>query len=207
MKRSSLAALLAVTALASGGCRGTIFAEPPKHLFDDMDWQNKFLPQAQDDFFADHRAMRPLIDGTVARGELRDDLAFYQGVDAATGKPLVVPPMPVTQAMIRRGQERFNIFCAPCHDKSGSGHGIVVQRGFHIPVDLSSDHTRALPDGEVFQTITRGVRNMPAYGNQIPEADRWAIVTWVRVLERSQHAALADVPADKQTQIEPEGAK
>lgn len=202
MKRALTASLLALVAVSGGGCRGQVFTTPPRQLWDDMDWQSKFLPQSQNDFFADHRAMRPLVEGTVAQGELRDDVAFYQGKDPQTGKFLTVPPMPVTEGLIRRGQERFNIFCAPCHDKSGSGHGIVVQRGFHIPVNLASDHTRGLPDGEIFGIIGNGVRNMPAYGTQVPEADRWAILTWVRVLQRSQHAALADVPADKQGQIE-----
>jgi mono/diheme cytochrome c family protein len=205
--RSILAVAAVAAALSSSGCRDTIFTTAPRQLWDDMDWQNKFLPQQQNDFFADHRAMRPILDGTVAQGELRDDVAFYQGTDPATGKPLVVPPFPVTEAVLRRGQERFNIYCTPCHDKAGSGHGIVVQRGFHIPVDLAGDRVRGLTDGEIFQAISRGVRNMPAYGIQIPERDRWSIVTWVRVLGRSQHTVLADVPADRRAQVEPEGAK
>ena len=203
---------LALAAFASGasGCRGAVFTESPRQLFDDMDWQPKFLPEAQNDFFADHRAMRPLVEGTVAQGELREDLAFHEGIDAATGKPLGTAPVKVDAALLRRGEERFNVFCAPCHDRAGSGHGIVVQRGFHIPIDLASERVRAISDGEVFQAISRGVRNMPAYAVQIPEEDRWAIVTWVRVLGRSQHATVADVPAAERGRIEapqPQGAK
>ena len=192
---------MAACLLVGAGCRGSISTTPPRRLFDDMDEQNKFLPQSQNDFFADHRAMRPAIAGTVAQGELRDDVAFFEGRDPLTGKPLVTAPVVVTMGVLRRGEERFNIFCAPCHDRAGSGHGIVVQRGFHIPVDLAGDRVRGITDGEVFQAIGQGVRNMPAYGAQIPEDDRWAIVTWVRVLGRSQHASLADVPVEQRGQL------
>jgi mono/diheme cytochrome c family protein len=170
-----------------------------------MDWQPKYRPEAASAFFADGRAMRPPVEGTVAQGRLHEDLAFYEGVDPESGKPIARAPIPVDAGTLRHGRERFDIFCAPCHDRTGGGRGLVVQRGFHVPVELSGDRVRGLADGEIFQAMTKGVRNMPAYGSQIPEADRWAIVTYVRALGRSQHAALADVPVELQGKLEPEG--
>ena len=107
--------------------------------------------------------------------------------------------------LVRRGRERFTIYCAPCHDRSGSGHGIVVQRGYPLPVDLSSDRVLTMSDGEIFNVITKGVRNMPSYGAQIPVDDRWNIVGWVRVIGRSQHASIEDVPAEHKGDILPQG--
>jgi mono/diheme cytochrome c family protein len=142
----------------------------------------------------------------VAQGHLDDDDAMYRGKDEK-GEYVLRAPVEVDDKVIRRGQDRFNIYCAPCHDQSGTGRGMVVQRGYPPPVDLSSDRVRAMPDGQVFDTITHGVRNMPSYRKQIPVPDRWAIVTWVKVLGRSQHAAIDDVPADKRGAIESEAAQ
>ena len=113
----------------------------------------------------------------------------------------VTRPAVVDEVLARRGQQRFDIYCAPCHDRAGSGHGMVVQRGFPLPIDLASDRARGLSDQQLFDTISHGVRNMPAYAAQIPPADRWAIVVWVRVLQRSQHATLADVPPEQRDRI------
>lgn len=201
MKRTLLAAL-SLSLLAA--CRGQSSEDPPIHIIPDMDYQQKFLPESQNAFFSDQRAMRPLVDGTIARGELREDDGYFRGRagDAWLGKAPVVPD----EAMLRRGEERFGIFCAPCHDKAGSGKGLVVQRGFHMPPDLAADHARGLADGELFDIVSNGVRNMPSYKAQIPVDDRWAIVTWVRVLQRSQHASASDVPASNRNKIEREGA-
>jgi mono/diheme cytochrome c family protein len=152
--------------------------------------------------FADGRAMRPLEEGTVAVSQLHADDARYRGKE---GDAYVArAPIQVDEATLRRGQERFNIYCTPCHDRTGSGQGTVVRHGYPPPVDLSSERVRTMADGQVFETITNGVRNMPSYRKQIPVDDRWAIVTWVRVLGHSQHGALLDVPADQRDHIEPE---
>jgi mono/diheme cytochrome c family protein len=198
----SAAFLLFVVALA--GCRGGKSEEPPVHVFGDMDWQPKYQWGEASPLFEDGRAMRPIVDGTVAIGHLNEDDAYYRGKDAK-GEFIGRAPVEVDEKTVRRGQDRFNIYCAPCHDMSGSGRGMVVQRGFPPPVELFSDRVRTMPDGQVFDTITHGVRNMPSYRKQIPVADRWAIVTWVRVLGKSQHASIDDVPADKRNAIEPEG--
>jgi mono/diheme cytochrome c family protein len=188
-----------------GGCRGQTSDQPPIHPLREMDRNPKYKPEAESHWFPDGRTMRTPPPGTIARGQLKEDDAFYRGVDAKTQKPLSKMPIELTAAVIRRGQERFNIYCTPCHDKTGSGHGLVVQHGFPPPIDLTSDRVRNMPDGEIFQTITHGVRNMPGYGLQVAEQDRWAIISFLRVLGRSQHGVLADVPAELRDKIEPEG--
>lgn len=201
-------------AMAIVGCRGGKSEDPPVHLFGDMDWQPKYQWGEASPLFEDGRAMRPLVDGTIPLGQLNEDDGYYRGkqsngeyIKRVTDLKVNDNPMVVDEKLIRRGEERFNIYCAPCHDQTGSGHGMVVQRGFPPPVDLASDRVRKeMPDGQIFDTITNGVRNMPSYRKQVTVADRWAIVTWVRVLGQSQHASKEDVPAEKQGTIEPEGA-
>lgn len=193
-------ASLALLALAA--CRGQPSEEAPFHLIHDLRVQSKYLPEASSPFFANGMAMRAPVEGTVAQGELFEDEAFYQGRTRAGFAQRA--PIEVTEATLKRGQERFDIYCSTCHDRTGGGRGMTVQRGYPPPVDLTSDRVRNFADGEIFDVLTRGVRNMPSYAAQIPEKDRWAIVTWVRVLQRSQRAALSDVPADRRGQIEPE---
>ena len=196
-------ALLAALSLAAlAGCRGQPSDRPPIHVVPDMRVQPKYRPEATSAFFVDAMAMRIPVEGTVARGQLRADEAFYTG-QTAEGF-LAKAPIEVTEATLKRGQERFNIYCAACHDRSGSGRGMTVQRGYPPPVDLTGERVRNFADGEIFSVATHGVRNMPSYAAQIPEADRWAIVTWVRVLQRSQHASPSDVPPARRESIEPE---
>jgi mono/diheme cytochrome c family protein len=197
------ALFIAVTAASiAAGCRGETSAEPPVHLIGDMDWQPKYQANQASPLFEDGRVMRPLVEGTVAQGELREDDAMYRG---KSGEEYVATmPVLVDEALLQRGQDRYNIYCTPCHDKSGSGHGMIVKRGYPIPIDLASDRVRGFPDGQIFDVITNGVRNMPSYRKQIPIEDRWAIVTWVRVLERSQHASIDDVPPEQRGKIDSE---
>lgn len=192
----------AAVAVALSGCRGQPSEDPPFHLVHDMRTQNKVRPEAASAFFADGRGMRPKVPGTLAQGELVEDEVFLRGRTSAGFAQRA--PVQVSEATLRRGQERFDIYCSACHDRAGSGRGINVQRGFPPPVDLTSDRVRGFADGEIFQVISTGVRNMPAYAAQIPESDRWAIVTWVRVLQRSQRATLQDVPSALRERIEPE---
>ncbi len=192
----------AALALALSACRGQPSEDPPFHLVQDMRSQNKYRPEAASLFFADGRAMRPPVPGTVAQGELVEDEVFLQGKTSAGFARKA--PIEVSEATMKRGQERFNIYCSVCHDRAGSGRGINVQRGFPPPVDLGSDRVRGFADGQIFQVISNGVRNMPSYAAQVPLADRWAIVTWVRVLQRSQRASEKDVPPALRDRIEPE---
>lgn len=199
-------AAIAVAAVAAmAGCRGGISEEPPFHLIPDMDNQPKFKAQAANEFFSDGRAMRPLVDGTLAQGQFHEDEGPYTGKNP-DGSFLGRVPYTVDEKLLARGEERFNIYCSPCHDKTGSGQGLVIKRGYPLPVNLASEHSRGLKDGEVFDIISNGVRNMPGYRAQVPVSDRWAIVSWVRVLQRSQAAKMDDVPADKKPSIEPEMA-
>lgn len=183
-------------------CRGQISEEPPVHIFPDMDWQARYSAQGQSEFFADGRAMREPVEGTVARSALPlDDTALTEG---KVGDAFVARvPFEVTEATLRRGQERYNIYCSACHDQTGSGQGMVYKRGYPVqPTNLSSERTRGLPDGELYDIIANGVRTMPAYGHQIGVHDRWAIVAWMRVLQRSQYATLDDVPPEFKNRIE-----
>jgi mono/diheme cytochrome c family protein len=192
----------AIGGLASA-CRGQTSSAPPIHLISDMQRQPKYQPQSASTFFSDGAGMRSPPDGVVAVETSLDDSDRGRARDGAF---LTRIPFPVDQELLARGQGRFDIYCSPCHDKAGSGHGIVPNRGFPAPIDLASDHTRGLADGEIFDVMTSGVRNMPAYRFQVPVSDRWAIVAWVRVLQRSQHATVADVSPELIPRIEPEGA-
>lgn len=201
MKRTTLT-LLALALLT--GCRGQPSDKPPIHIVPDMDWQPKYRPSQESTFFEDGRSMRPLVAGTIAQGHLNEDDRYHRGKEG--GEYLNVAPIDVDAKVLARGEERYGIYCTPCHDGAGHGQGMAVKRGFPLPLDLSSERVREMPDGEMFEVISDGVRNMPSYRNQIPVEDRWAIVTWVRVLQRSQHATVDDVPAQLRDRIEPEGA-
>jgi len=186
--------------LMSGCVRGVPSNRPPIDIIPDMDDQPKYKPQGESKFFADSAAMRPPIPGTVARGELHEDVEFYQGLDS-NGNPLISSPVHVTMELLKRGQERFDIFCSPCHGRLGDGKGIVVERGYSPPPTFHSGRVRQLPDGHIFDVITNGIRNMPPYGPQIPASDRWAIVAYFRALQRSQNAAVNDVPVELRDQV------
>ncbi|HPC83766.1 MAG TPA: cytochrome c [Thermoanaerobaculaceae bacterium] len=180
---------------------------PRIHLIQDMDAQPKLLPQAASPLFADGRAMRPPVAGTVERSAVVDDPALTAG--KVGGRWVEAMPLPVDEAMMHRGRERYDIFCAPCHGLSGYGDGPVSKRAealaegtWVIPSSLHAGQSRDLSVGQLFETITNGVRNMPSYGAQIGVRDRWAIVAYVRALQRSQHASPADVPADRRAALE-----
>lgn len=192
-------AVLAAGALA--GCRGKKSGDPPVHLIGDMDWQPHKLPQSESPIFGDGRSNRPIEQHTVARGKLKEDVAFFQGKEAS-GKFVQRIPFDVTSGVVARGEDRFHIFCTPCHDNTGGGEGLVVQRGFVKPPALYADHARGLSDGELFNVISHGQGNMPGYGSQIREEDRWAIVAFIRVLGQSQAAKVDDVPFSDRAKIE-----
>lgn len=154
--------------------------------------QPKYKPLQQSDFFGDDRSSRPFVEGTVAQGHLNDDPHLVLG--EVDGKPAEVFPEPVTLEMLRRGHERYNIFCAPCHDRAGTGNGMVVQRGFKKPVSFHDPRLRASPVGYFYGNITKGFGQMPSYAAQIPVRDRWAIVAYIRALQYSYQANVEDVP-------------
>jgi mono/diheme cytochrome c family protein len=152
----------------------------------DMADQPRYEPLAASDFFADGRAARDPPVGTVARGQLRLDEHLCFG--KVNGKLVETFPLPVTQEQLDRGQQRFDIYCAACHDRVGNGRGMVVQRGFPPPPSYHIDRLRAAPVGHFFDVITNGFGRMPDYGDQIPPSDRWAIIAHIRALQLSQHA-------------------
>jgi mono/diheme cytochrome c family protein len=162
--------------------------------------QPKFRPYRPSAFFADGSSARPLEADTVARGHARTDELLYAGV--VDGKPAEVFPFPVTEDVLRRGQERFNIYCSPCHGRLGDGLGIVVRRGFPKPASFHEDRLRQAPVGYFFAVITNGFGRMPRYATQISVEDRWAIIAYVRALQLSQHATIDDVPQDARPQLE-----
>jgi len=151
--------------------------------------QERYDPLEQSELYPNQMASRPLVEGTVPRGHLREDTHMYQG--RVNGELAATLPVAVDMELLQRGEERYNIFCAPCHDRSGSGNGMVVQRGYQRAASMHVDRLRESPDGYFFDVITNGFGAMPNYASQIPVRDRWAIVSWVRVLQFSQHADTA----------------
>jgi hypothetical protein len=190
MRHVILPALLLVAVL---GCRGQTTAEPPivplRNMFD----QDRYDPQAESHFFSDSRTMRTPVEGTIPRErELEPELGQGRLADDS-GYVLEIPKSAVTKlggaaAMLNRGQDRYNIYCRPCHDGTGSGKGTVIERANFQPAPptFHQDRIRQMPDGQLFATISHGARVMPSYGARIPVVDRWAIVSYVRALQLSQ---------------------
>ncbi len=190
-------AALVLLAAALAGCSSTS-RKPPVEVFPDMDRQLKLKAQAETSFFADRRASRPPVPGTVARGRLKEDTPFHTGLEDGA---YVANPLPLSRELLERGRERYDIYCAPCHDRTGSGRGIVAQRSAWPAVNLNEPRYRQMPDGQIFETITHGRRTMPAYRFQIGERDRWAIVAYVRALQRASAGTLADVPPELRSEL------
>ena len=164
-----------------------------------MDFQTNQKPQEENPFFADGRAMRPQVPGTVARGTLKENAELHMGKSGETFVTSI--PVRVTKEFVMRGQGRYNIYCAPCHARTGAGDGIIVQRGMLRPPSFHDDRLVQMPEGQIYDSILNGVRgNMPSYAYAIPVEDRWAIVAYVRALQLSQKAPLDLVPADIATQ-------
>ena len=160
----------------------------------DMHMQPRQNPLSRSDFFADQRSERPPVEGTVARGQLQADTYFYTG--KIGDNPGDVMPFPVTREVLERGRERFNIFCAPCHSRLGDGNGMVPSRGFpRKPPSYHIPRLQKAPLGYFFDVMTNGFGIMPDYASQIPPQDRWDIVAYIRALQLSQNATMADVPA------------
>ncbi|MEO6805638.1 MAG: cytochrome c [Edaphobacter sp.] len=187
-KLNKLVALSAMTAtLVLVGCRQDMQDEP------------KFFPQRGTSFYADGRSVRPQVEDTVARGQLHEDSYFYTGL--INGKEGDGLPFPVTLEVLKRGQERYNIYCTPCHSRVGNGEGMIVQRGYEKAGDYHTARLEAAPLGHFFHVITNGYGAMPDYSAQVAPVDRWAIAAYIRALQLSQKATQADVPAG--TQVEP----
>jgi len=191
------AVVLAVAAslLLTASCRGCASSRPPVHLNRSMFDQPKYRPQAESRFFYDGATMQKPVPGTVARGELREDRALFEGKDAS-GAEVRVSPLPATPQLLARGAERYRIYCQPCHDPRGDGKGILFQRGNVPTTSLHADKVRNASDGHLFDVITNGLGLMPSYSWPIPPEDRWAIIARVREMEKERFAQAQGSPAE-----------
>jgi mono/diheme cytochrome c family protein len=167
----------------------------------DMHDQPRYHAMREAPFFSDARSARPLVEGTVARGHLREDELLYTG--KTNGETAAVFPFPVDAAVMARGRERYDVFCSPCHGRTGQGDGMVVLRGYRRPPSMHQDRLRNAPAGHFFDVITNGFGAMPEYAVQVKAEDRWAIVAYLRALQLSGHATLADVPPAERDKIQP----
>src|SRR6202007_776354 len=182
----------ACCALAISGCDYS--------LRQDMANQPYNRPLSPSDFFADGRSERPLLENTVARGSLADDALFVP-------KDSNVFPLPVTVQLLERGEQRFKIFCTPCHGLQGDGNGMIAMRGMKHPPTFHQDRLRQAPNGYFFDNITNGFGAMYGYSAQIPPRDRWAIIAYVRALQLSRNAKAADLPAELREKLDSTGGR
>ena len=202
--------VLAALALAPFACvfkaRHTQSPLPRVHVVQGMDNQPRYKSQQANALFADTREARPPVFGTIARGRLDEDDGLILGM--SNGAWIGTFPVPVTATLLHRGQERYQIYCAPCHGLAGYGDGIVAVRAERLaegtwvqPSSMHAGLVLARPVGHLFNTITNGIRTMPSYGSQIPVADRWAIVAYVRALQRAGHASASVLSADERAKL------
>lgn len=189
--RRALGVVALVSAVAATGCaRGCTSSRPPIHINPSMDNQPKVRAQSASTFFFDGAAMRAPVPGTVAIGGLKEDAAFFTG-KGTDGQFVATGPVPVTDTVVERGHDRYGIYCQPCHDAKGDGKGILFQRGNVPTASFHQEKILAYPDGQIFDVITNGAGLMSGYAWPIPPADRWAIVAYVRQLQRERAARTA----------------
>jgi len=196
-------AFLVVLLISVMGFRGLVSTRPPIEVFPDMDRQAKYKPQAGSRFFADARADRPIPAGTVpfGRDSAQADPAFLRADDfryagkAADGSFARGFPMAVDAPLLERGRGRYQIYCSPCHGALGDGNGITKSYGMAVTPGYHDDRLRAMAEGEIFNTITHGKNTMMPYADKLSTDDRWAVIAYVRALQRARHGTLDDVPA------------
>lgn len=163
--------------------------------------QPRYEPLEASDFFEDGAASRSPVPGTVPRGDRRGDKAFVSGV-LPEGGFVTMSPLPINVDLLQRGRQRFNIFCSPCHSRTGDGQGMIVLRGFKQPASFHTDRLRAQPVGYFVDVITNGFGVMPSYASQVPPDDRWAIAAYIGALQLSQYARVADLPSEDVARVE-----
>lgn len=189
MFRSSAALCLVLAAFVMVGCNQKMGEQPSYRTYQGSD------------FFPDGSSARPVPADTVARGHLQDDALLFTGKDE-NGQDSTQFPFQITREVLDRGRDRFDIYCVPCHGPVGDGDGIVVQRGFNAPPSYHTDRLRQAPVGHFFDVISNGFGSMPSYATQLPVADRWAIVAYIRALQLSQNAPVDDLPPDQRAQLD-----
>lgn len=180
--------------LLLAGCRGEKFKTQPIHPNLNMDQQKRFEPQEKNEFFSDNRAMRQPVEGTIARGKLKQDKAYYQGINEDSSFVSEIP-VDVTKSFIYRGKDRYEVFCTPCHGLAGDGNGIIMANNYgYVPApSFHVDRLQNQKVGYFYSAIANGIRTMPSYASQIPVRDRWAIVAYVRALQRSQEVTEEEI--------------
>jgi mono/diheme cytochrome c family protein len=206
--------LLTAASLLIAGCAGQSSRNTPVSLIPDMDYQGRYEPQGdrtfnkskhdiaalrQNPILGDNRSSRRPVEGTVAVGMLVEDEGFATGVvnNMYVGRN----PLKIDADLLLQGQRRFNTYCSPCHDRTGQGRGVVGQRAIWIPTNLQEPRVKDMNDGEIFNVMTNGRRTMPSYKFQIVDRDRWAIVAYVRALQRTSIATVADVPEGQRAEL------
>ena len=190
--------VLVVTSLVVSGCaRGCTSSRPPIHLNPSMDDQPKVRPQTASNFFYNGSSMREPVPGTIAIGGLQEDGVFFTG-KGADGQFVATTPVTVDEAVLARGRERYGIYCQPCHDARGDGKGILFQRGNVPTATFHQEKVLKYPDGQIFDVITNGMGLMSGYRWPIAPADRWAIVAYVREMQRDRLARAANASASAQ---------
>ena len=199
MTNSRLVLLTISGVLLLAGCQGRTSRKPQLEVFPDMDRQLKFKAQTGSTLFADGRSNRRPVPGTVAQGQLKADDGYYTG--EKDGMYVGKNPLEISEGLLARGQERFNVYCAPCHDRTGSGRGLVGVRSMWLANNIHDARIKEMVDGELYSVISYGRRAMPGYRFQIDERDRWAIVAYMRALQRTTSATIEDVPADLRREL------
>lgn len=198
------------------GFRGMKFEKEPLYIFPDMDWQEKYQPQGENGFFADRRNDRPVVAGTISRGNAAQMVevfsadieyapaknpSFFSGKDEA-GNWIKEFPLEVTHELMELGQEKFNTFCYACHGKSGDGNGITKKYGMVATSSYHDDRIKEMAIGEIFNTATHGFGQMNGYGTKLSPRERWAVILYVRALQRVQDAKIEDVPEEFRAELE-----
>jgi mono/diheme cytochrome c family protein len=199
-QRTAAGLLLAAAGLTLAGCSNLPSRQPPVWVWHDMKRQDKYKPQMQSAFFADGRASRRPVEGAVAQENYQPDTVYATGINP-DNTYVARNPEPLSKEVLARGQRQFNTYCAPCHDKTGSGRGVVPSKAIWVPGNLHDDRIVNFVDGEFFHVISNGRRSMPAYRYQVSAGDRWAIVAYIRALQRAWRGTLADVPAELQSKV------
>ena len=203
--RAVLGALVLSTVFLAGCARGCTSSRPPIHLNPSMDNQPKVRPQSASTFFYDGSSMRQPVPGTVAIDGLKEDTAFFTG-KGADGQFVTANPVTVDDTVLERGKQRYTIYCQPCHDARGDGKGILFQRGNVPTATFHQEKLLKYSDGQLFDVMSNGQGLMPAYKWPIPPADRWAIIAYIRGMQRDRQARAASAPAGAQTAPAPQPA-
>jgi cytochrome c553 len=193
--------LLTFVVVSIAGCRGSFTRRPPIELFADMDRQPKLRPQAPNRFFADGLSSRLPVPGTIARDTPYQDLPVYTGREPGTTNFVTILPLSVTEGFLARGQERYAIHCAMCHGAGGDGKGITAKYQMVGMANFHEQRLVAMTDGEIFNTITHGKNLMGAYGATVNPHDRWAIIAYMRALQRAHLATIEDVPEPARVEL------